>query len=121
MRSPVSVSYIAVMPTLVARAPVRRGRVSDLSFRSYAARGEESRLASLFHRFTLNGSTDLIPKERVCCVVTALDELCRHVRGRRKDGGRGIATKTLVLGGIFVCACDIGSWMTSERTQAMAE
>lgn len=34
--------------------------------------------------------------------IDARDEDCRHVRGRRKDGGRGTATRTVVFGGI-VC------------------
>lgn len=105
MRSPVSLSYIAVMPRFMANAPVRRGRTSAFIFRSYAARGEERRFAPLLYLFTLKSSTDLIPNERVCCAVTALDGACRHVRGRRKDGGSGIATKTFVLGGIAVRVC----------------
>lgn len=78
--------------------------MSDLSFLSYAALGEASRFADLFHLLTLNSSTDLMPKARICCVAAGRFIDCRHVRGRRKDGGKGTATSTEdVFGGILAC------------------
>lgn len=76
----------------------------------------------MFHRFTLKGSTDLIPKERVCCAAAIVrEELWRHGReSRRKDGGSGMATRIFVLGGILVSACGGGSCDTAVYSRLTA-
>jgi len=60
---------MAVMPRLMANAPVRSGSVSDLILRSYAALGVDNspgRLGPLLYGFNRGGSSALMPKDRVC-------------------------------------------------------
>ena len=55
----------------------------------------------------------MMPKDRICCA--AVFEDWRHDRGRRKDGGSGTATRTVVLGGIPEAQDDA---MSEEKTTA---
>lgn len=91
MRTPVSVSNMAVMPFLMARAPVRKGRVSAFSLRSSAAVEEErsgERPGPMLKRLARGGSIDLMPKSRLCDKAF----LCRRKHlGSRKGGGSRMA------------------------------
>jgi hypothetical protein len=120
MRTPVSVSKIAVMPFFLARAPVRSGKVFAFALRSNAAVEDErrgERPGPMLKRSGRGGSIDLMPKCRVC------DET--FPRGRRDLGSRngGGSWKVMVaLGGISASVgraseCEVGRGVNGFLTQ----
>src|SRR5271170_1057330 len=81
------------MPFLIARAPVRSGRVSAFVRRSRAAVELDSsgeRPGPTLKRSGRGGSIDLMPKERFC--VAPFRSRGRGL-GRRKEGGKGMAIR----------------------------
>jgi hypothetical protein len=100
VRTPVTASNMAVMPFLMAIAPVLSGRVSAFALRSNAAVEEErrgERPGPMLKRLGRGGSIDLMPKCRFGGVPF---RGWRRERGRRKGGGSWIAIVIEVFGGI---------------------
>jgi hypothetical protein len=97
VRTPVTLSNMAVMPFLMARAPVRKGSVSAFALRSSAAVEEErrgERPGPMLKRSGRGGSIDLMPKCRRC--DEAFGGLRRDL-GSRKEGGSWMAMDITVV------------------------